>query len=641
VRKILLSVVSTLLMVPVIEAQQSTSPPPPPGAQAAFEKGLHAVGENQFGLAIRYFMQAHDLAPTYPPILFNLGVAHDKAGHEVAAIAWLEAYLSAAPKIENAPEVRREIEHLKGEALNKARRVFQVAIKTAQQLNGYQKDSALRSVGWQRQRVGDIEESSNKQASLQEYREAFAELCAQEGFPQVAVDVLQNLSSPDLRDKVWEEIFHTRGYVDDYDGAIEAAGHITDGKKRNEDLASAKKWRLNQTIEMNFEVGNLDHVPLEELLSLELDDSKITDLLDFGVKQIESRDLTGARETINRGVVLANRLQGETWLRAFTFSEVALAQMKLGDSQGAKSSARSLLSLPPEDLTVDYRATAKAILGDYKTALKDIQNIPEQAFNPGKKDHGFGNIALVQALSGNFKAANETARLAAQREEDVLFDKSDASIGRAYLLRGNFADALEHANHVIEYQQQDLLKEIMRTAIRVGKLREAEQAALEDSMIVGRLGMMVEVAQAYHRSGMDAEARRVLASALDQALREKKFLSKVSTQGLIDPLKKIAQTQTALGDENGARQTLNAIPLVLWLAYARMWSGRIWSREDEGGDTEKVLDEVSREDAFGNPVKADQIPGNVAWLGTYLGECVLVADLHDHVYSGSALPFAQ
>lgn len=65
-----------------------TTPSLPPEAQMAFERGLAAVQQQDWGLAIRYFSQAHRSAQESPAILFNLGLAHGKAGNEVAAMAW-------------------------------------------------------------------------------------------------------------------------------------------------------------------------------------------------------------------------------------------------------------------------------------------------------------------------------------------------------------------------------------------------------------------------------------------------------------------------------------------------------------------------------------------------------------------------
>lgn len=121
----------------LLAAAQETAAPPalPPEAQQAFDRGLMAVQLQEWGLAIRYFSDAQKTAPHASTVLFNLGLAHARAGHELPAIAWLHAYLDATPQAPNAEAIRAEIERLKTVLRGKMNAIFQTAIDAVQQLD--------------------------------------------------------------------------------------------------------------------------------------------------------------------------------------------------------------------------------------------------------------------------------------------------------------------------------------------------------------------------------------------------------------------------------------------------------------------------------------------------------------------------
>lgn len=108
-----------------------------PQARALFERGAAAAKKSppDWRLAIDSFSQAEEaqpLAGAFPPLLLNFGLAHAGAGHEMAALYWLQAYLVAAPGAPNAAAVRDLIARQRaaletkiGAILDSARRVVQ------------------------------------------------------------------------------------------------------------------------------------------------------------------------------------------------------------------------------------------------------------------------------------------------------------------------------------------------------------------------------------------------------------------------------------------------------------------------------------------------------------------------------------
>lgn len=135
--------------------------PLPPDAQMAFERGLAAVQQQDWNLAVRYFTQAQKSIGRYdsqkfPSLLFNLGLAHAKAGHDLAAMAWLMAYLAAAPEAPNAAQVRTLIVQLDVAVESKVRKILNEAATVARQIPAFGPSIPLGRVARAQARVGDI-----------------------------------------------------------------------------------------------------------------------------------------------------------------------------------------------------------------------------------------------------------------------------------------------------------------------------------------------------------------------------------------------------------------------------------------------------------------------------------------------------
>ncbi len=71
--------------------------------------GIAAANRRDWRAAIAYFTAAAQRGHLTPRHMYALGLAHARAGHEVPAIAWLVAYLIAAPDAPNRAAIWREI----------------------------------------------------------------------------------------------------------------------------------------------------------------------------------------------------------------------------------------------------------------------------------------------------------------------------------------------------------------------------------------------------------------------------------------------------------------------------------------------------------------------------------------------------
>ena len=150
-----------LLFLSIISVPLVAQAPKPMAAAAKepFDKGLIAAQQQEWDLAIKYFSQAQaaDVESHSPAILFNLGLAHAKAGHEVAAIYWLHAYLAAAPDAPNSDQVKVEIQRLTVATDAKIQRIFQTALAGAAQCPSEGRDRALSTIAYYQARSGDLE----------------------------------------------------------------------------------------------------------------------------------------------------------------------------------------------------------------------------------------------------------------------------------------------------------------------------------------------------------------------------------------------------------------------------------------------------------------------------------------------------
>lgn len=104
--------------------------------QTDLEHGVAMARQNQWTLALRYFHAANDAAPDDSAPLLNLGLAYDRMGnHEAQAIAWLRAYLAAAPMAANAQQARDRIRELDTALEIKAQHLLDVASRSLEELS--------------------------------------------------------------------------------------------------------------------------------------------------------------------------------------------------------------------------------------------------------------------------------------------------------------------------------------------------------------------------------------------------------------------------------------------------------------------------------------------------------------------------
>jgi|GEM_PF-772294 ankyrin repeat protein len=128
-------------------------------ADVALDEALAAARQKQWAVAIRHFLEAQALKPAAPEVLFNLGLAESKVpGRELRAMAWLQAYLLAAPNAANATAVRTEIASLKVRVGGAVEKLVGLAKQQAGQFSDdYEKKRAFCDVAIAQARSGDTD----------------------------------------------------------------------------------------------------------------------------------------------------------------------------------------------------------------------------------------------------------------------------------------------------------------------------------------------------------------------------------------------------------------------------------------------------------------------------------------------------
>ena len=201
-----LAIVLVLGLVSAAAAQSPAAPALRPAAQAGIAKAMVAVQAQDWKLAATYFLEALDniyftIGESAPPeLLRNLGLAHAKAGNELAAMAWFQAYLASSPQAADSPEVSLEIARLDAAAVVEVRKGFDVAVE---HVAAY--PHLASNVAYELAMAGDVER---------------------------AMDVLAEHDAEDERDYAWEGYALYLEMTGDVNRARDAMAKVSESRRR-------------------------------------------------------------------------------------------------------------------------------------------------------------------------------------------------------------------------------------------------------------------------------------------------------------------------------------------------------------------------------------------------------------------------
>ncbi len=215
--------------------------------EAAFERGLGAVEIEDWAGAIQEFGQARRADPYFPPVLANLGLSHEKAGHPLAAIAWFRAYLAAVPAAGNAVSVRTEISRLEDGVDATVKQSLENAWSRALAKSNRE---VMRGILRSRAVLGDAEGALTLARTVDpgllpesEAWSLFAVGRARAGEAARFEDALQHVTGARDWDEAWRAVGYSRIAEMDLRGAGDAAMRIQDSKTALKLLEDAERAR--------------------------------------------------------------------------------------------------------------------------------------------------------------------------------------------------------------------------------------------------------------------------------------------------------------------------------------------------------------------------------------------------------------
>lgn len=554
----------------------------PDEGRRAFEQGLEAVRMEDWTLAIGYFARAQKADPVSPPTLYNLGLAHAKAGNEVAGLAWLRAFLAADPNSANAGAVRAELGRLEEAAKAELSKLFDAALASAEKLpgDGRERRWATRSVAGIRAECGDIDVAlsilakaePDHEADVPELWKSHAISRLRAGDPQGAIEFLDRIQADGERDGAIREIFEELYARGDLDSARKLAKRSRDG----DDLLANLILRTTP---------KEDFVPLETATVSLSGSARDRILIVLATRKSRIGKIAEARKYAERIQDVADRAEA--------LAEIGLAQLENGDVDSAKATAREILGLG-EDAIKKYGmgvwpgVVATAILGNLESAVTMAgkgTNEAEVGSSSWCKAWNFATIAYVQDLSGDSAGSRQTLQLAETlgTRKDVL----SADVGLIRLWRKMDPElALQEIGTPLFGNAVFIADQVVRLQIEQGDLAGAERTC---RLVLDRPGdaeyphfgrsyclqTILALAKAHAARQGRPEALRLLALGVDSALEiEADSVGRDSSyrchlwEDLIRALIDVSEFQRKLGDAAAADRT----GIVAWIVVARFLS---------------------------------------------------------------------
>jgi len=109
-------------------------PIPETDPEALYNAGIEAAQREDWRIAIAYFTAAQQRAHLVPRYMYNLGLAHARAGNDVAAIAWFSAYLVTEPNTSNRAAIWDQIATLEARTNQEMEALWTGAVQAADTL---------------------------------------------------------------------------------------------------------------------------------------------------------------------------------------------------------------------------------------------------------------------------------------------------------------------------------------------------------------------------------------------------------------------------------------------------------------------------------------------------------------------------
>ncbi len=506
-----------------------------PDAKVEFDAGTAAAAAQDWNTAIARFSAAQELAPAYPELLLNLGLAHLAAGHYVPAMDWLEAYLATSPADREKAEgylraARRGAEATMKQVLDSVRQMQTAFDPNAKQYDYtwgdyarylHDPESGLRVV----RRIDDERRSVWEGRILGEVARRLYEVNGDIDFALATADMITDSST---RDEVLEPIARGVARAGDTRRAAEIADKIQDTNRR-------VGTRLNAL---------LDVTPVAELRSL--------------IDEV-SADRDWQKDRMRRSLV--DRLIRDN---QFDAAEALVGEMKRGSVEwldSLRQLADAHLQRGNEAKARSLAARAKAAGGADMSPLLVFVLRDDRAAAALKHDGSyFYYLAYYRMLTGQVVAAVQTVQAGNREITDEFWLRTlKAALARGsaarvhmLLLQGKLDEAATMTAGVEQScEPSDFLKQFPSDLARENK--SASRLVAEFQIALDKLGDAAQTAANMWRTA--SIGRLDVPCTVERTL----------------VLAKLAQKQIERGDLEAARQSAGA-------AAANIWSGAMDER---------------------------------------------------------------
>ena len=390
----------------------------PPQAQQAFERGFQMARKSQWPLAIRYFRQAQSFAPTDGAILFNLALAHDKAGgEELLAMAWYQAFLAAEPDAPTGPQVRKRVVDLEVAADVQIQHLLATAQQAAAQIiDKKEAAQALDRMARAEAESGDLvaaERTVQRAGDPNRVAWALAVIAAQHAYAgnvERGVSQAKSIKAATARSWALAEVAVARAKRGDFVNAVAMVDAIA--------IAREKAWAQSRIAALQSRAGDVSAAKaLIDTIAKTQTGPRSIALAALAGAQSKSGlpwATDAAKPLLVEAVTLAEAVTdlGE---RAQAFALIARAYAEAGDTQSAAGMLSRISDGP--DLYRARRAVAEAegaagSAGIYRwTAVAVKAELNPQAGNTDSLLRSTQGQAPAQVVMALAKAAEERARV--------------------------------------------------------------------------------------------------------------------------------------------------------------------------------------------------------------------------------------
>ncbi|WNJ99771.1 hypothetical protein L2D14_18165 [Thalassospiraceae bacterium LMO-JJ14] len=354
-----------IFAAPVEGRAQSTARPP--AAEEALNRGFEMAQRERWSLAIRYFGDAQELAPSDPIILFNLALANDRAaGRHIIAAAWYRAYLEAAPNAANAAKVRARVTDLEIDVETLIVDMLETVRAVSQQLNAQSRAAATSQIIGAQAVTGNLQQALLGLASLQPgsksdwARARVAAAQAKKGDLAAAKSIARAISRLPVRRWTLAEIAVHEALRSEFAAAVQTAETIGAGEEQ--DFAFSRIAALQAEADDLAGAGQTAERISEAAAAHRIAANAAIAVASFKAGQPWLKEKAAA--ILDEGFAQAGTMADSTQ-RQFALLQIARARASTGDMNAARQTAALMIDARFKHLAAQTIAEAE---GDTRTA---------------------------------------------------------------------------------------------------------------------------------------------------------------------------------------------------------------------------------------------------------------------------------